>query len=385
MPLPVPPLLPPPEAVPFSDQRKKKKARQAQLDIAPPTAEAEAASASARASNSPTKKSRGCSSSDAGPDPAASPGSPPTESDERHRGRSSGGREQKNKRRRKSPAEKKKRRVKKTKCKTGDSDNIRSRSRRCRHRSRESPAAPTSDDFDLSSVGSNYTLGESPPPPKVFQPVPISGLGPKAVARWVPPMCQDLHPHPLPERQQLPVPKEDLIIACKSKSSQSSAVTAEAQRHLVKLLPANSFLDAIEDAKFIGDELPVSGYHSREHYNCLLDLFDKVEQDVLKQELKERAIKRVVIGADSKDNMSGIRIYYTSPHTSGQPVSVAMRVISLEKMHTVNHKTLADQIETCLAKVRCSVAAMLSQSDCCICRWPCHVKSGVPGDVTSVL
>ena len=84
--------------------------------------------------------------------------------------------------------------------------------------------------------------------------------------------------------------------------------------HLVRLHTSEDFIKDVSCSKEVGGKLDKAKYGTREFYDKMLYYSDMCEVSKLKEELKSTPFpEALVIAADAKENVNGIRIYFYGP------------------------------------------------------------------------
>ena len=124
-------------------------------------------------------------------------------------------------------------------------------------------------------------------------------------------------------------------------------------KSITKLKPAEDFIEACRDALYVGGKLSKTAHDSIVFYDGILNVFNVNEQLRLKNEIGERAFPWVVVSADARKNVSGVRMYYVACNDG--KFSIQMRCIGMQKLVPYNSTAVAQQIKSCLAKLRCQL------------------------------
>ena len=129
--------------------------------------------------------------------------------------------------------------------------------------------------------------------------------------------------------------------------------------YLVKLKPAQHFIDGLSDSLEVGGSLDPSKWGSRAFYDQVLEHADEQEVATLTNELASTPFPdALVLSADAKEHVNGARIYFIGPVDRNGCYHVLQRCLDVRKLHRVNHESVYQQLETSMREVRSSVSCV---------------------------
>ena len=111
-----------------------------------------------------------------------------------------------------------------------------------------------------------------------------------------------------------------------------------AVRKLVKLKPAQCYIDAVAECREVSGAVDCAKWGSRPFYDKVMHLANTSELSRLIVDLSKSPFKDAfVVGADAKDQCNQVRIYYVAPPNQQNQCLVQQRCLDCRKLHRLNN------------------------------------------------
>ena len=142
---------------------------------------------------------------------------------------------------------------------------------------------------------------------------------------------------------------EDAIDTNASQKWQNSARLVHA--NLIAVLPFENFVSNAKDAKEVGGQVHESAHFTRDFYNNVIEVFDDIEVDTLKEEFAKSPFPFFCASSDFKDNLGVVHFYYYK-----EDFALSSQVVLVSKLDKVDSESITEFLKQAAALVGKSIS-----------------------------